>query len=343
MAGDGAEEVLQSLIDTLELCVGKIKEGSLGQVMEDLEMNFSLEEFWMKLGMTFKAVSKEATKLTVSFSKPPAPSVEELQCLLTGFETAVIAMLTIYHSLPLSQGKNLHKKLQETVITVVEDCQALATSFIKEGCSSVASAKTQSTGTLWAHCDGLQHLPKDNKQAVIAVLESNSELIKDALSELDEAQKCNGCQGDNDDDGDDTEAIKQGWSSEDKLLVPPCVGLVKACRSCVKKISGAIKTSGQVTSVENIQQLDEMADEVLRTSPSVDDVVMSLYYPMNRQNVKECTSKLADQLKDLLTRARNSHVTVDSDSSWLDFLNKAIDHNLNKITGLLQEQEGSDT
>ena len=25
MAGDGAEEVLQSLIDTLELCVGKIK------------------------------------------------------------------------------------------------------------------------------------------------------------------------------------------------------------------------------------------------------------------------------------------------------------------------------
>lgn len=111
----------------------------------------------------------------------------------------------------------------------------------------------------------------------------------------------------------------------------------------MKKISGAIKTSGQVTSVESIQQLDEMADEVLRTSPSVDDVVMSLYYPMNRQNVKECTSKLADQLKDLLTRARNSHFTVDSDSSWLDFLNKAIDHNRNKITGLLQEQEGSDT
>lgn len=27
-------------------------------------------------GMTFRAVSKEATKLTVSFSKPPAPSVD---------------------------------------------------------------------------------------------------------------------------------------------------------------------------------------------------------------------------------------------------------------------------
>ncbi len=41
----------------------------------------------------------------------------------------------------------------------------------------------------------------------------------------------------------------------------------QACRSCVKKISSAIQTSGQVTSVENIQQLDKMADEVLRTSP----------------------------------------------------------------------------
>jgi len=41
-----------------------------------------------------------------------------------------------------------------------------------------------------------------------------------------QAQKCNGCQGDNDDD-DDTESSKQGWSSEDKLLVAPCIGLVK--------------------------------------------------------------------------------------------------------------------
>lgn len=341
MAATTTEDVLQSLIDTLDLCAEKIKEGSLGQVMEDLELSFSLEDFWMKLGMTFRAVSKEATKLTVSFSKPPAPSVDELQCLLTGFETSVIAMLTIFRSLPLSQGKNLHKKLQESVLTVVEDCQVLASSFIKEGCSSVANAKTQSTGTLWEHCDGFQHLPKDNKQAVLAELQSSSDLIKDALTELDEAQRCNGCQNDNDDD--DTESRKQGWSSEDKLLVPPCVGLVKACRSCVKKISGAIRTSGQVTSVENIQQLDQMAEEVLRTSPSVDDVVMSVYCPMNHQNVSESASKLSLQLKDMLNKARNSHFTLALDSSWLDFLNKAIDHNVAKLTAILQEQGETNT
>lgn len=32
-------------------------------------------------------------------------------------------------------GRSLYKKLQESVITVVEDCQTLTLSFIKEGCS----------------------------------------------------------------------------------------------------------------------------------------------------------------------------------------------------------------
>ncbi|XP_068725425.1 cyclin-D1-binding protein 1 homolog [Montipora capricornis] len=342
MAAGETVEVLQSLIDTLELCAGKIKEGSLGQVMEDLELSFSLEEFWLKIGMTFRAVSKEATKLTVVFSKHPAPSVDELQCLLTGFETSVVAMLTIFRSLPLSQGVNLHKKLQESVITIVEDCQALAESFIKEGCSGVASLKTQSTGTLWEHCDNSQKLPKDNKEAVVAVLNANSELVKDALSELDQAQKCNGCQSDND-DNDVPDSIKKGWSNEDRLLVSPCTGLVKACRSCIKKVTCAIQTSGQVTSVENIQQLDEMADEVLRTSPSVDDIVTNLYWPMNHQNVLESASKLAQQLKDVLKKARISHFTVDSDSSWLDFLTKAVDHNLDKLVIISQEHGVSET
>ncbi|XP_015769684.1 PREDICTED: cyclin-D1-binding protein 1 homolog [Acropora digitifera] len=339
MAASEIAVALQSLIDTLELCAGKIKEGSLGQVMEDLELSFSLEEFWLKLGMTTRAVSKEATKLTVSFSKPPAPSVDELQCLLTGFETSVIAMLTIFRSLPLSQGRSLYKKLQESVITVVEDCQALTVSFIKEGCSSVACAKTKSTGTLWEHCDNFQNLPRDNKHAVIAVLHSNSELVKDALSELSEAQKSNGCQSDDDEDKD---CNKKGWSDEDRLLVPPCIGLVKACRSCIKKVTSAIQTSGQVTSTENIQQLDEIADEILRTSPRVDDLVLSLYWPMNHQNVLESATKLSQQLKDLLEKARNSHFTVDSDLSWLDFLTKAIDHNFDKLVILLKERGGTD-
>lgn len=41
MAGDGAEEVLQSLIDTLELCVGKIKGKVVQTKMQTLSACFS--------------------------------------------------------------------------------------------------------------------------------------------------------------------------------------------------------------------------------------------------------------------------------------------------------------
>ena len=49
-------------------------------------------------------------------------------------------------------------------------------------------------------------------------------------------------------------------------LLTKVLFMFQACRSCLKKISGAVQTSGQVTSVENIQQLDSMADEIQRTS-----------------------------------------------------------------------------
>ena len=53
---------------------------------------------------------------------------QELQCLLTGFETSVIAMLTIFRSLPLSQGKKIIYKIinsyyikQETYLVVFNE------------------------------------------------------------------------------------------------------------------------------------------------------------------------------------------------------------------------------
>ena len=40
---------------------------------------------------------------------------------------------------------------------------------------------------------------------------------------------------------------------------------------------------------------------------------------------------------------RDSHFTLESDSTWLDFLNKAIDHNMDKLRSVLQELEGTNT
>lgn len=49
---------------------------------------------------------------------------------------------------------------------------------------SVASAKTKSTGTLWEHCDGFQHLPagrKFKKKLKLKSLWKVSNLPKDTL------------------------------------------------------------------------------------------------------------------------------------------------------------------
>ena len=40
---------------------------------------------------------------------------------------------------------------------------------------------------------------------------------------------------------------------------------------------------------------------------------------------------------------RDSHFTLVADSTWLDFLDKAIDHNMAKLTAILQEQGETNT
>ena len=52
---------------------------------------------------------------------------------------------------------------------------------------------------------------------------------------------------------------------------------------------------------------------------------------------------VAFQFFTFLLFCRNSHFTLLSDSTWLDFLDKAIDHNLAKLTAILQEQGETNT
>ncbi|XP_048576763.1 cyclin-D1-binding protein 1 homolog isoform X2 [Nematostella vectensis] len=284
-AGNDEEssEILSSLVDTLQLCGSKVKEGSLRQVLEDLETHFSLQDFWLKFGMTFRAVSKEATKLAAMYSKPPIPNPEELQGVLTGFETSIIAMLTVFLSLPASQGKALHKRIQTTVSAIVEGSKILVQSLMKHNDNS-NQAINQSAGALWERCDSFHSFPLDNKYAVLDVFKMVSELVKDALSEVEQAQTNNGRENTNSPSQTDG-TNEQGWSSHDAQLVAPCVGVVKACRSCLKKVSGAIRTYGKATSHQLVQELDSMEEILQKISPSVDDLVSSLYAPMNHTTV----------------------------------------------------------
>ena len=46
---------------------------------------------------------------------------------------------------------------------------------------------------------------------------------------LIQAQRCNGLQDEHSVESDDPELNSEGWSSVDRLLLPPCMGLIKVC------------------------------------------------------------------------------------------------------------------
>ena len=69
-------------------------------------------------------------------------------------------------------------------------------------------------------------------------------------------------------------------------MLPFCTGLIKASRSCIKKVSGAVKANGQWEEVEMAEQLDDLGEIAQRISPTADDMIMCLYPPIRQDDVR---------------------------------------------------------
>lgn len=75
------------------------------------------------------------------------------------------------------------------------------------------------------------------------------------------------------------------WSEEDKELVGPSSGLVKTIRSLLKKTREAIQGHGKCETDEQVAQLDDLSELAERLSPAVDNLLSSLYPPIDRVTV----------------------------------------------------------
>lgn len=84
-------------------------------------------------------------------------------------------------------------------------------------------------------------------------------------------------------DGSDRRAT---WTSEEKEMIPPVIGLAKVAKSCFKKVNVALKTNGNCNTEENVSQLDELVLSMKGLSPAVDDLISSLYPPVDKSVVK---------------------------------------------------------
>lgn len=57
------------------------------------------------------------------------------------------------------------------------------------------------------------------------------------------------------------------WSERDRLVIGPCQGLMKASLACLKKLSAAVRSNGDVGTPQNVAQLDDLADISKEISP----------------------------------------------------------------------------
>ncbi|XP_067324422.1 cyclin-D1-binding protein 1 [Anolis sagrei] len=309
------------------------------QQHEEKEAAFDPGGFWDALGGAFEAASREASALSLALARPPPPPRQDQEQLTNRALGAVLAAASIYYRLPKSQGTTLRKAVRDATVELAEGMIQLTEVLLRRPVQSISREQLISTGSVWEACDRASALPRDNQAAVALAISSCLGIVKDALEEMEQAQ-----QEGADPYGDvleDEELGSRGnrdvyWSEADRQLLGPCLGLVKAAKACLKKVLGAVRAHGQVDTAERVAQLDDLADMAADVSPSVDELALSTYPPVNQLSVRLNAAKLASVLKKMLEIARSSHVCPPSEEGWVQFLSGAVDHNLDRIKSLTQ-------
>lgn len=327
---------LRNLLNSIQCIRDRVRDGE----SNESDGAFNLSNFWDTLNQAVKAVSQEATKLSLAFSKPPLPSQQDGEKLADSILKSILTLSTVYYWLPKSQGMSLRRQVRDATVEVLEGVTQLVEVILSSPLQSLSQEQLMSTGGVWSACDHFTQLPRDNKAAVLVVLSSQTGVIKDAIEEIEQA--LSEAQDPFNDVLDDDQEDPRGnqdtyWSEKDRRVIGPCQGLMKASAACVRKLTSAVKANGDSNEPQSVSQLDDLADITKEISPSVDDLALCLYPPMDYSGVENNISKLAAVLKKVLDIIRSSHVCGESELTWVQFLDGAVDHNLQKAKDLIQQ------
>ncbi|XP_053172009.1 cyclin-D1-binding protein 1 homolog [Scomber japonicus] len=329
---------LRNLLNSIQCIRDRVRDGE----SNESDGAFNLSNFWDTLNQAVKAVSQEATKLSLAFSKPPLPSQQDGEKLTESIMKSVLTLSTVYYWLPKSQGVSLRRQVRDATVEVLEGVAQLVEVILSTPLQSLTQEQLTSTGGVWSACDQFEQLPRDNKAAVLVVLAEQIGVVKDAIEEIEQAlsepQDPFNDILDDDEDGEEPRGNQDTyWSEKDRRVIGPCQGLMKASAACLRKLTSAVRANGDVTTSQNVAQLDDLADISKDISPGVDDLALCLYPPMDYSGVESNVSKLAVLLKKVLGIIRSSHVCGESELTWVQFLEGAVEHNLQKAKDLIQQ------
>ncbi|KAF3690312.1 Cyclin-D1-binding protein 1 -like protein Zebrafish -like protein of Maid [Channa argus] len=329
---------LRNVLNSIQCIRDRVRDGE----SNESDGAFNLSNFWDTLNQAVKAVSQEATKLSLAFSKPPLPSQQDGEKLAESILKSVLTLSTVYYWLPKSQGVTLRRQVRDATVEVLEGVTQLLEVILSTPLQSLSQEQLTSTGSVWSACDQFAQLPQDNKAAVLVALSAQIGVVRDALDEiqqaLSEAEDPFSDVLDDDQGGVEPRGNQDTyWSEKDRCVIGPCQGLMKASSACLRKLTAAVRTNGDAGVPQNVAQLDDLADITKEISPAVDDLALSLYPPMDYSGVEDNVSKLAALLKKILEMIRSSHVCGESELTWVQFLDGAVFHNLHKAKDLIQQ------
>uniref|UniRef100_A0A8C6DBW8 Cyclin-D1-binding protein 1 n=1 Tax=Moschus moschiferus TaxID=68415 RepID=A0A8C6DBW8_MOSMO len=303
-------------------------------------------------------VSREATTLTVAFSRLPLPSPQETQRFCEQVHAAIKAIIAVYYLFPKDQGITLRKLVRSATLDIVDDmAQLVEALYINPAQSSDAIAGVTgsrenliSYNSVWDACQHVPQIPKDNKAAALSVLTECVDLVKDAHEEMEQAvEECDpycGLLNDIAEDSSDSRVDEEDilgcpnnrdsyWSEEDQELIIPCLALARASKACLKKIRLSVAENGKKDQVAQLDDIVDISDEI---SPSVDDLALSIYPPVCPLTVRINSAKLVSVLKKALEITKASHVTPQPEDNWIPLLINAVDHCMNRIKELTQNE-----
>lgn len=301
--------------------------------------NYNKETHWKKMDLCCELISKECTKMALAFSKPPLPSKKDSSQLLQGVAKAVDMLLAWYKCFPLSEGKILHNSLDTCILNILTSVATFTDTTLNLPKNNQTLI---STGSVWEHCEQFKKLPFDNMLAAIQFIDSSYNLITDAINEIKETlieyeeEQLNDIDYDDDDDCiDDTK-----WTEEDKKLIKPVIGLLMASKGLLKKSKFALNKFVAANSINHNETDLLILDHLGNVSPCVDELVMVMYPPVDKEEVLDQGNGLVDTLcKTLLFLKNSSFGSTEENKSWIEFIQKAVHHNIGLLKDLIYKNE----
>ncbi|XP_054906139.1 cyclin-D1-binding protein 1 homolog [Poeciliopsis prolifica] len=326
---------LENALDSIQCIRDRVRDGESG----DQDGPFDLSMFWDTLNHAVEATSQDVTKLSLAFSRPPLPSLQDGEKLVESVLNSLQALSEVYHRLHKNQGMTLRRQVRNATVEVLDGILRLVDVIISSPMQSLTQEQITSTREVWSACDRFVRLPKDNKEALLVVVSSQSGVIKDALDEMkhvlfEPEDPFRDCVIDDPEDGSDHDVPPchqdMSLTEKDRQVIRACLEILETAAACLRKLRSAVEDNSDTTEPQKVAQLDDLADITREISPSVEDLSLCLYPPISYSGVENHMSTLAATLRKLLDVIRASHVCGEAELTWVQFLEAAVDHNVQK-------------